>query len=290
MNQVPHIDITDPARIRALLDDPRNFGWRAVDSETLDSFTPDLGLTGYAQPSVYRAGAVATSGISSTLRQRFWQTIEGQADHTGTRYIGILIYLAAGETAPMELQLASHDVGRVEPGQGDNRLHLIVVDQPVDFIGEMEIFQLTAPGPGTYRIEHFVLLHERPEASSSKPRIENLRYRILGKKDKLLAFFHFTTSSVCSAEVEFKEVNSDSDVIYFETWTGEPSRLHRATFDIGANFDIEATVSVWNGVGERASETIQFSTSYLALSRARKSLPYQCNSSAQLQAIWPGFR
>ena len=97
MNLVPHIDITDPARIQALLDDPRNFSWRAVDSETLDSFTPDLGLTGYAQPSVYRAGAVATSGISSTLRHRFWQTIENQADHTGTRYIGILIYLAAGE-------------------------------------------------------------------------------------------------------------------------------------------------------------------------------------------------
>ena len=115
MKLIPHIDITDPARIQALLADPRNFSWRAVDSETLDTFTPDLGLTGYAVPSVYRAGALAASDIASTLRHRFWQTVEGQADHKGARYIGILIYLAAGECAPMELRLASHEIGRIEP-------------------------------------------------------------------------------------------------------------------------------------------------------------------------------
>ena len=34
---IPHIDIIEPERIRALQEDPRNFTWRAVDSETLDS-------------------------------------------------------------------------------------------------------------------------------------------------------------------------------------------------------------------------------------------------------------
>lgn len=264
MDLLPYIDITEPERIQALLADERNFSWRAINSETLDSFTPDMGLTAYPRPSVYRAGAVATSGISSTLRQRFWQTIEDQADHTGTRYIGILIYLAAGETAPMELRLASHEIGRVEPANHDNRLHLIVVDKPVEFIGEMEIFQLTAPGTGTYRIEHFALLHERPEASISKPRIENLSYRIYGRKDDFLVFFHFTTSTICNVEVEFAEVNTDDDFSYYEQSESGPRRLHSVYFDIGANYDLKATITAWNKAGESASETIEFSTAYRA--------------------------
>ena len=264
MEAVPHIDITDPARIQALLDDPRNFSWRAVDSETLDTWSPDLGLTAYPQPSVYRAGAVASSGISSTLRQRFWQTVEGQADHTGMRYIGIVIYLAAGESAPMELRLASQEIGRVEPGKGDNRLHLIVVDKAVEFIGEMEIFQLTAPGPGTYRIEQFVLLHERPEASCSNPKIENLSYRIYGRKDDFLVFFHFTTSTICSVKVDFAEANRDGDYSYYEQSKSGPSRLHSVYFDIGADYDLKVTITAWNKDGESASETVEFSTAYRA--------------------------
>ena len=45
---------------------PGNYFWRAVDSETLDSWTPDLGLTAYPKPSVYRPGAVEHSEAFST--------------------------------------------------------------------------------------------------------------------------------------------------------------------------------------------------------------------------------
>ena len=56
MDLIPHIDIIEPERIKALLAEERNFDWRALDSETLDSWTPDLGLTAYPRPSILRAG------------------------------------------------------------------------------------------------------------------------------------------------------------------------------------------------------------------------------------------
>ncbi len=260
MEAVPHIDITDPARIQALLDDRRNFSWRAVDSETLDTWSPDLGLTAYPQPSVYRAGAVASSGISSTLRQRFWQTVEGQADHTGMRYIGIVIYLAAGESAPMELRLASQEIGRVEPGKGDNRLHLIVVDKAVEFIGEMEIFQLTAPGPGAYRIEQFVLLHERPEANRVPPELQDITIRKSHWKDNCYIHFHILTSRVCSITVNFQVGFDCPEYDYdFDEISG-PSRLHDISTEIGVDWRIIATITARDESGACASRIVEFST------------------------------
>ncbi len=258
MELLPHIDITEPARINALLNDKGNFSWRAVDSETLDSWTPDLGLTGYPQPSVYRAGAVASSGISSTLRQRFWQTVESQADHTGQRYIGIVIYLAAGETAPMELRLASHEIGRIEPQHRDNRLHLIVVDKPVEFIGEMEIFQLTAPGPGTYRIENFVLLHERPEPSLSLPAIGNVSLRLQADEDdRFTAHLHFVTSRVASVQARVRDFASGGEILQ----KGDATRLHHLVFTgLPADRDLEAAISATDTGGGHAEETLRFAT------------------------------
>ena len=258
MELLPHIDITEPARIQALLDDKGNFSWRAVDSETLDSWTPDLGLTAYPQPSVYRAGAVASSGISSTLRQRFWQTIEHQADHTGTRYIGIVIYLAAGETAPMELRLASQEIGRVEPVNHDNRLHLIVVDKAVEFIGEMEIFQLTAPGAGRYRIEHFVLLHERPEASGSPPAIGDISLRLQSSEDDAFtAHLHFVTSRVASVQARIKDDSSGGEILQ----QGDATRLHHLVCTgLPADRDFEAVISAIDSAGGHADERMRFAT------------------------------
>ena len=258
MKLLPYIDITEPARIQALLKDEGNFSWRAVDSETLDSWTPDLGLTDYPQPSVYRAGAVASSGISSTLRQRFWQTIEGQADHTGMRYIGILIYLAAGETSPMELRLASNEIGRIEPANHDNRLHLLAVDKPVEFIGEMEIFQLTAPGPGSYRIEQFVLLSERPAPSSSPPAIGNVSLRLHPNEEGAwTAHLHFVISRVASVQARVKDLASGSEILQH----GEATRLHHLVFTgLPADRDFEAAISATDSAGAEADETLRFAT------------------------------
>ncbi len=259
MNILPHIDIIESERIAALFADERNFSWRAVDSERLDSWSPDLGLTGYQNPSVYRAGEVATSGISSSLRHRFWQTVQGQADHTGMRYIGILIYCKAGETCPMDLQLASHVIGRVEPQRHDNRLHLIVIDQPVEFMGEMEIFRLTAPGAGTYRIEKFILLHERPAPSSFAPEIQDVTIRTWHRKDTCYIDFHVLTSRVCNIEVNFSELNSDREDIYEIVETSESARLHHIRTDLVSDARFVATVTAREESGATAIESVEFS-------------------------------
>jgi hypothetical protein len=174
MEILSHIDVAEPERIAEILNDPANFVWQAVNSETLGDWTPDLGLTGYVNPSIYRVPGVAQADRPSVLRHRFWGTVEHQSDHRGLRYVGVVIYDKAGQECPMEFRLAADEIGRVEPTRHDNRIHLIVVDKQVLFRGEMEIFQLIAPGKGEYRIEQFVLLHERPAPSSFAPRIDRL--------------------------------------------------------------------------------------------------------------------
>ncbi|MCY4071125.1 MAG: hypothetical protein OXG60_07490 [Chloroflexi bacterium] len=261
MELIPHMDIIEPERIKALFADPRNYAWRAVDCETLDTWSPDFGLTAYPKPSIYRASALAESERPSTLRHRFWQTIESQADHTGERYIGILIYCKAGETCPMELRLASQEIGRVEPSRHDNRPHLIVVDKPVQFMGAMEVFRLTAPGPGSYRIEGFVLLRERPQPSRYAPEIKNVTWRAGGHKDIWHVSIHFTTSTVCSPEIRVEEICDDLDWQYRETHVGEPGRLHKLRFtDMPEDARFAATITARDPLGGSATKTVEFST------------------------------
>jgi len=201
MNICPHIDIAEPDRIAAILADPANYVWRAIDCETPGDWTPDLGLSYYTNPSLVRVPGVAWSGQASTLRHRFWDTAYGQNDHTGMRYLGVLLYDAAGQECPMEFRLGADALGRVEPARHDNRVHLIVLDQPVLFRGGMEVFQLTAPGKGEYRIEQFVLLRERPEPSRFDPRIARLSAR---READGAVTSHFITSQVASCEIVAK--------------------------------------------------------------------------------------
>ncbi|MDE2950221.1 MAG: hypothetical protein OXT68_05575 [Chloroflexota bacterium] len=259
MELIPHIDLIEPERIEALFRDPRNYAWRAVDCETLDTWSPDFGLTAYPAPSIVRAGAVAESGRSSTLRHRFWQTIESQADHTGRRYIGILIYCKAGETCPMELRLASQDIGRLAPSRHDNRLHLIVADKPVRFMGAMEVFRLTAPGPGSYRIEGFVLLRERPMPSRFAPEIANLSLRADRAADgSWVARLHFTTSRLARVDATITEHSS----AFRARQSAKPARLHHLLFsDLPAGRSCEAEVTAVDPAGESVTETLAFSTS-----------------------------
>jgi hypothetical protein len=255
MDTVPHIDIVEPERIAALLADPRNFAWRAVNSETLDTWTPDLGLTSYPHPSIYRPAGVAQSGMSSTLRHRFWGTIERQSDHTGWRYIGMLLYAAAGEPCPLEVQLAADAIGRVEPHRLDNRRHLIVLDKAVRFIGEMEVFQLTAPGPGAYRIEQFVLLRERPQPSRFVPHIERLTAATQRQVDGLYqADFHFITSEIAAVQVQFE---SGNQVVRGD----QPATYHHLTLsDLPANTTWTARVTATDRDGETDVQTVTFQT------------------------------
>lgn len=257
MDLLPHIDIIEPERIAALLADARNFCWRAVDSEGLDGWTPDIGISGYPRPSIVRPASVAAAGVPSTLRHRFWQTVQSQADHTGPRYIGVVIYLQAGEPSPLILRLRGQDIGFIEPTRLDNRLHLLVADQPVDFIGEMEIFNLIAPGTGSYRIEHVLLLKERPEPSSFAPEISNISWRAAaGANGECSARLQFLTSRAVSVEV-----NLFSDGEQAVTLRGAPSRLHHLVLpNLPADAEFTAQITAQDPAGESASETLQVST------------------------------
>ena len=262
MKLIPHIDIIEPQRIAALFADPRNYAWRAVDCETLDTWSPDLGLTAYPKPSIYRAGAVAGSGRSSTLRHRFWQTIESQADHTGRRYIGILIYCQAGEPCPMELRLASQEIGRVEPSRYDNRPHLIVADKPVQFMGAMEVFRLTAPGRGRYRIEGFVLLQERPQPSRFAPKIANLTVRAEPAANAV-ADESWTARLQCAASrlARLEATVSDEDSAFRVQRAAAPARLHHLVFsDLPAQRSYHIEVIATGTCGESLREMRAFST------------------------------
>ena len=134
----------------------------------------------------------------------------------------MVIYLAAGEPSPLILRLRGEDIGRIEPTRLDNRVHLLVADKPVDFIGEMEIFNLIAPGQGSYRIEHVLLLKERPEPSSFAPEIRNLSSRVeAGANGNRSAHLQFLTSRVASVEVEVSNDGEQTALL-----PGPASRLH----------------------------------------------------------------
>lgn len=83
MKIITHIDVAEYDRIQALLDDPENYVWQAIDSEVLDGWVPDLGLTPYDNPSIYRPPSVAGSGLASQLRHRFWRSGENGRDYHG---------------------------------------------------------------------------------------------------------------------------------------------------------------------------------------------------------------
>ena len=255
MDTIPHIDIIEPERIANLLTAPHNFAWRAVDSETLDTWTSDLGLTSYPHPSIYRPGGVAKSGMSSTLRHRFWGTVERQSDHTGWRYIGILLYTAAGEPCPLEVRLAADEIGRVEPNRLDNRRHLIVLDRAVQFIGEMEVLQLTAPGPGIYRIEQFVLLRERPQPSRFVPHIDNITATTQRQADGLFQVdFHFITSELAAVQVQLE---SDNKIVSGD----RPTTYHHLSLsNLAGDNTWTARVIATDRDGETDIQTVNFQT------------------------------
>ena len=257
MQLLPHIDIIEPERIAALLADEGNFCWRAVDSEGLDGWTPDIGISGYPRPSIVRPASVAAAGVPSTLRHRFWQTVQSQADHTGPRYIGVVIYLAAGEPSPLILRLRGEDIGRIEPTRLDNRLHLLVADLPVDFIGEMEIFNLVAPGQGSYRIEHVLLLKERPEPSSFAPEIRNLSWTVAaGANGGRSAHLQFLTSRLAAVEVNVSTGGEQAATLF-----AAASRLHHLVIpNLQADAEFTAKITANDPAGESASEALQFWT------------------------------
>ena len=227
MEKIPHIDITGNERIQEILDDPENYVFEAFDCEDVNEWVPDIGNTEYPNRSIYRPPVLAESGLLTTLRHRFWDTFRGTVDHTGERYVGVVLYDAAGEECPLEFRLGADDIGRVEPMRHDNRRHLIVVDRPVQFEGLSEVFQVTAPGKGTYRIETFVLLARRPEPGSFVPRIDRLSTRLTDRTSRgVTAEIHFITSQTACCVVEVRPTNDRKDGDTQTVRTDSLEKLH----------------------------------------------------------------
>ena len=184
MQQLPLIDVAETERIAALTTAPGTFAFRADAAENLDGLVPDIGLTGkYPFRSVYRPRSFARAGLPATLTHRFWDTIDGTGDHTGRRWIGVVMYDEHGCECPLEVTLGADPIGRIAPFRHDNRRHLYVLDRPVDFRGEMEVLRITGTGDASYRLEHVVLLGERPEPTCYRPRIERLTARLRRNQD-----------------------------------------------------------------------------------------------------------
>ena len=264
MKIIPYIDIVGDERIDHILSDPDNFVWEATSSENLDGWAPDFGLTYYDRPSVYRQASIASSGMASSLRHRFWDTIEGKTDHTGMRYIGLVIYTFPDQICPMEFHLGADEIGRIEPKRHDNRRHLIVVDEPVEFIGEMEVFHLVAPGPGTYRIETLALIRNRPEPTPFVPEIKYLDYRLLhGEKngdDTVPTEINFITTEPARCKMEVEEKRNGAKPFHIST--EELTRLHGITFpDLSPDRHYSVKVEAIERDGDSATKTIEVYTS-----------------------------
>ena len=128
-------------------------------------------------------------------------------------------------------------------------------------MGEMEIFRLTAPGKGAYRIEAFVLLHERPAPSEFAPEIQDVTIRTERHKAFCRARLHILTSRVCAVAVNFQVNIDDAEVDFDFEATSGPSRLHSISVDLPVRDRIAATIKAREASGAAASRTVQFSTS-----------------------------
>ena len=184
MEPLPPIDVAEPERIAALTEAPDTVSFRADAAENLDGLVPDIGLTGaYPYRSVYRPRSFARAGLPATLTHRFWDTIDGTGDHTGRRYVGVVMYDQHGFDCRLEVTLGADPIGCMAPFRHDNRRHLYVLDRAVEFQGEMEVLRISGTGDASYRLERVVLLRERPAPTDYRPRIDRLTARLRRRAD-----------------------------------------------------------------------------------------------------------
>ena len=222
MELIAHIDVAEEQRIKAILDADENHSWPAIDCESMDGWVPDMGLTGYANYSIYRPPAVAAAGIKTTVRHRFRVPIRNPK-LPGIYHLGALIYTQVGEDFPLEISLGSEDIGRIEPRRHDNRRHLIVLERPINFDHRVKWVEFTSAGNSTCRIENFVMLKEAPEPSSFLPSIERMHVEVTKKtRDTVSAIAHCVTYP--PATVVATAMGSKGDQIA-STQDG-PSTLH----------------------------------------------------------------
>jgi hypothetical protein len=244
-----YIDIADEQQIAALLADPANYVIEAFRCEWLDGWVPDIGLTEYPYgQSIFRPPSVVSAQIPSLLRhRRFRQLVQGRSEKfRGMAYIGLVLYAAAGEQEQLAIQLRDQVLGMIAPTRHDNRRHLLVLDRPAEFIGQMEVLQIRATGGGTCRIEKIVFLRERPVASQFLPTISQLSAQIIERNGAAMSVhIHAIT-----AEVARLHIQCDDEQQVAQT---PPGRLHSAM--LTGVIDQQARFILTARTAEGASDT-----------------------------------
>jgi hypothetical protein len=158
MQLLPHLDLHGEATLHAILNAPDTIVIDPFSLETVDGWVPDIGLSPHPQRNLWRPAHFGAAGLPATIRHRFWDSVDERIDHTGVRYLGVVLYTQPGQPNGLAFRLSAEELGWIEPQRLDNRRHLLVLDRPIRFAGGMEVLQIATTSPAAYRLEALVLL------------------------------------------------------------------------------------------------------------------------------------
>ena len=176
---IGHVDVIGDDRIDAIAAGAGTVAVNAVEAETIDGWQINVGQrampfrVGYG---LYRTPSLSAAGLPALLRHRFWVSPEKERV-CGRRFIGLLLYAAAGDECRYTMQAGSELLGSVRPRRLDNRRHLIVAERPIDILGAGVPFTVRAEGAGLCYLEQVLFLSELPAPSSFAPRLDRLSIR-----------------------------------------------------------------------------------------------------------------
>ena len=174
--------VSSDARIGKVLSQP---GAKVIPASAyrLDGFVNDT-FTEYANPSIYRPASVCAARTVSTVRASFYSrsnfsSFTGRtappgpdmfAD-PGLYHLGFTMYTSARHDEAVDIWFGDRLVARARHPDPDNRVHLFVVPERLQFrVGE-SIRLVTSGTDGPCRVENLVFLPKRPRPTERRLRI-----------------------------------------------------------------------------------------------------------------------